>query len=210
MIGVLLPLLAYFRKWFEDWIMDIIISGNNDRHNPKFFLQVINRLKEYPYHKITRKESEPLSKIVVSHFGLHDKFQLKDKFEGEAFYKNASCVFVSILSIKKLINLDFDLTSIAIGLLNNPIIELSGKRFRIVNFSFGQMPRFTFDEEWINDGLIFSMHRDEFSCYICGYIDKKLLIEKYANIKFDVTSMKVNVKEFVDFDLLTSINSLSK
>ena len=84
--------------------MDIILSGNIDRHNPKFFDKVMNRLKEYPYHRITRRESEPLSKIVVTHFGLNDKFQLKDKFEGEAFYKNASCVFASILSINKILN----------------------------------------------------------------------------------------------------------
>jgi len=185
--------------------MDIILSGNIDRHNPHFFTQVMSRLKDYPYHKITRRESEPLSKIVVEHFGLNDKFQLKDKFEGEAFYKNASCVFASILSINKLLNLNFDLTSISIGLLSNPVIMISGKRFRIVNFSFGQMPRFTFDEDWINDGLIFSMHRDEYSSYICGFIEKEALIESYSNIKFDGTSTKVNVKEFVHFDFLKSI-----
>ena len=152
--------------------MDIILSGNIDRHNPKFFVQVMSRLKEYPYHRITRRESEPLSKIVVTHFGLNDKFQLKDKFEGEAFYKNASCVFASILSVNKLLNLNFDLTTISIGLLNTPTMLIGGRRFRIVNFSFGQMPRFTFDEEWVNDGLIFSMHRDEYSCYICGFIER--------------------------------------
>jgi|688.fasta_scaffold47646_5 hypothetical protein len=185
--------------------MDIILSGNIDRHNPKFFAQVMSKLKEYPYHRITRRESEPLSKIVVSHFGLNDKFQLKDKFEGEAFYKNASCVFASILSINKLINLNFDLSSITISTLNNPVLEINGKNYRIVNFSFGQMPRFTYNEDWINDGLIFSLHRDEYSCYICGFIGRDLLIEKYESVKFDVTSTKVNVKEFVDFDLLKSI-----
>ena len=185
--------------------MDIILSGNIDRHNRKFFVQVMSRLKEYPYHRITRRESEPLSKIVVTHFGLNDKFQLKDKFEGEAFYKNASCVFASILSVNKLLNLNFDLTTISIGLLNTPTMVIGGRRFRIVNFSFGQMPRFTFDEEWVNDGLIFSMHRDEYSCYICGFIEKELLMEKYSGVKVDSTSTKTNVKEFVDFDLLRSV-----
>lgn len=185
--------------------MDIILSGNIDRHNPKFFVQVMNKLKEYPYHRITRRESEPLSKIVVAHFGLNDKFQLKDKFEGEAFYKNASCVFVSILSINKLLNLNFDLSTISIGLLNTPVMLIGDRRFRIVNFSFGQMPRFTFDEDWVNDGLIFSMHRDEYSCYVCGFIEKELLMKKYFDVKVDSTSTKTNVKEFVDFDLLRSV-----
>jgi hypothetical protein len=185
--------------------MDIILSGNIDRHNPMFFTQVMSKLKDYPYHRITRRESEPLSKIVVSHFGLNDKFQLKDKFEGEAFYKNASCVFASILSINKLINLKFDLSTISIAILNNPILDINGKSFRIVNFSFGQMPRFTFSEDWVMDGLIFSMHRDEYSSYICGYIERELLFEKYSGVKLDITSTKVNVKEFVDFDLLKSV-----
>jgi hypothetical protein len=188
--------------------MDIILSGNIDRHNPKFFDKVLNRLKDYPYHRITRRESEPLSKIVVSHFGLNDKFQLKDKFEGEAFFKNASCVFASILSINKILNLNYNLNDISIETLNCPIVEIKNKKFRIVDFSFGQMPRFVYDKSWINDGLIFSMHRDEFSSYICGYIEHDDLLEKYKNVGFDVTSTKINVKEFFDFENLTDIKNL--
>jgi hypothetical protein len=188
--------------------MDIILSGNIDRHNPKFFDKVMNRLKEYPYHRITRRESEPLAKIVVTHFGLNDKFQLKDKFEGEAFYKNASCVFASILSINKILNLNYNLNDISIDTLNCPVIEIKNKNFRIVDFSFGQMPRFVFDKSWINDGLIFSMHRDEFSSYICGYIEFDVLYEEYKKVRFDITSTKVNVKEFVDFEILNDITNL--
>ena len=188
--------------------MDIILSGNIDRHNPKFFDKVMNRLKEYPYHRITRRESEPLSKIVVTHFGLNDKFQLKDKFEGEAFYKNASCVFASILSINKILNLNYNLIDISIETFNCPVVDIKNKKFRIVDFSFGQMPRFVFDKSWINDGLIFSMHRDEFSSYLCGYIEYAVLYEKYEKVGFDITSTKVNVKEFVDFEILTDIMKL--
>ena len=113
--------------------MDIILSGNIDRHNPKFFDKVMNRLKEYPYHRITRRESEPLSKIVVTHFGLNDKFQLKDKFEGEAFYKNASCVFASILSINKILTLVPVVAKILLGILTTPRnIFCSTKRSRIL------------------------------------------------------------------------------
>ena len=82
------------------------------------------------------------------------------------------------------------------------------KKFRIVDFSFGQMPRFVFDKTWINDGLIFSMHRDEFSSYLCGYIEYAVLYEKYEKVGFDITSTKVNVKEFVDFEILTDITNL--
>ncbi len=190
--------------------MDIILSGNIDRHNPKFFERVMPKLKEYPYHRITRRESEPLTKIVVSHFGLKDKFQLKDKFEGEAFFKNASCVFASILSIKKVLDLNLDLSEITIELLNTPVIQINDKKIRIVDFTFGQLPRFVFDKAWVYDGLIFSMHRDEFSSYLCGFILSEDLMTQYESVGFDKTSTKVNVKEFLDFGLLKPIISLNQ
>jgi hypothetical protein len=188
--------------------MDIITSGNIDRHNPVFYQKVISRLRQYPYYKIKRSELAVLDNLVLSHFGLKDKFQLRDKFEGEAYYKNASCVYTSVLFVRHLLGLNSSDLQVSIDLLSNPIISFQEKHFRVVNFSFGQMPKFIFDIKWMLDGVIFSMHRDEFSAYLCGFIDSKELYMLYSNVNFDLRSTKTNVKEFVNFEILKNVTDL--
>lgn len=188
--------------------MDINVTGNNDRHDPRFFKVVLPLLKEYLFYKVTRRDINLISELVVKHFGLNNKFELKDKFEGEAFLKTKISSYSTLVALNKFLDLNIDVNESGLDLLNDGFIQIGKSKFRVVDFHFGELPGFVYDKKWIGNGIIFSLHRDEHSCFLCGFIHKEELLDLYKKSQDNLNVSRTQVKTFVDFKSLKSVLTL--
>lgn len=189
--------------------MDILQSGNINRYDNEFMKYCFPLLKSFFYYKITRKELNVIQSKVFLQLGVKNKFELKDKFEGGSYLQNITHLFKSYITISKILDIDFDLMKSSIPEISDNVILIKNKKIRIANFLFGQKLLFKYDLNWINDGIIVALHRDESNIFICGYIDRKTIFELYESRDFFNNSTRSENKIFTDFDKLIPITKIS-
>ena len=169
--------------------MDIVKSRNNDRNNPLFYEHVIPRLKTFFYHIITNNEREVVLKIVLKHFNLQNKYQLKDMYEGEVFYLNLIRSYGGLKTIYKYTNCTFNVNNMKLNDVISDTFLINNNKFRIINFEFGTIPKI--EKINLNEfyGVILCLHRDT-NVFICGSMRaiefnkiKTFYFEKFDELK---------------------------
>ena len=151
----------------------------NDVIDAKFHKIVLPNLKEYTYYKLKRIEISIVVELVSKYLGLENKFEIKDKFEGDTFLNNNKRIYSTMLNItknNKNLKIDSELT---IESMREKVLKINDKKFRIVNFRFGALPLISLDKDFILNGLILSVNSDEISSYICGFISSEELLSLY-------------------------------
>lgn len=179
-----------------------------ETHDREFFQVVLPRLKSFYPIKITRKQTEQISEVIVASFGLSNKFQLKDKFDGAKFLNSRLKLYTSLVAIYKQLGVEMKPIEDISKILHEGYISIDDKQFRIVNFNFGEIPEINTESEFLLDGLIFALHRDEFNSYLCGfiYLDEIYEILKLSSIYERPQKRKVKFKNFEILHPLSDLN----
>jgi len=188
--------------------MDIIESGNNDKPDVEFLKYCLPLLKSFPYHKLLRKDLINIQSQVLKKIGVSNIFELKDKFEGEAFLKKTTIAYSTHLFLNRFLGFDRDVFELDVQKDGNKFHTLNGKLYEIVNFNFGQRCLFEYkNNDIVRDGLIFVLHRAEMT-YLCGYITEMEIQFLYEDAPYYTTSTRNGYKIFINFDKLKSLKDL--
>jgi len=188
--------------------MDISDSGNVDRYGDDFVRHCLPILKSFKYNKLIRKEIDVIHEKVFNKLGVVNKFQLKDKFEGEAYLRNVTYQFASLININRIINFTPNPLKLGIEEVVKSSVEFNGVKLKILNFIFGQDLLFKYDSTKEYDGFVIILHRDETSSYLCGFIYSDELISLSENLPYCHTSSRKGFKKFNEFKKLKPLESI--
>lgn len=157
----------------------------------KLFLKHIGEhLRLYPQVRFTRNDEILIRNSVMSHLGLTNINQLRDRFEGQAFFEKTMKNIGGLLAVQKYLKTDLidftraDLTDF------QPSIELNDEKFDINVFDFGTLP--LIDVKDLKNPTYFIIQKNSITFLLCGYattdVIKDHLIEtsvvKSSTIKF--------------------------
>ncbi len=188
--------------------MDIYTSYNNDSFSVKFCKHVLPELKSFHYSKLLKRDEDKITQIVLKELKVTSKYELNDKFEGAAFLKNYLNLFSTLIAIHLKLGLKFDIDTYPIIKLKNNKLKFGKLTYRIINFRFGEVPLFKYEENWIKDGIIFALHRDERFCYICGFMSSSTIKQLYQDQPFVGSTFREDMKEFLHFKNLECIENI--
>ena len=157
--------------------------------------------KNYPISSSLRIE---VQQVAINHLGLRDIFQLRDRFEGQAYMDNLLLKVAALNVLEKCTGLDFiewaatkwdkkgDYTKITIG----------GKPYRVIPFFFGSLPLVHSE---IDIPIIFVAVRAGFSHgIVCGVLIN-LDFENQSLFVSKVSGTKTKLKKFIGFKFLTEL-----
>jgi hypothetical protein len=132
--------------------------------------------------------------IVLENLQLKNKYELKDKYEGDAYFNNILISYFGFKAIYSFQGKNEYINNLKIDEYIKGEIMINNLTFKISNFQFGTLPKFEpIKNESIN-GVIFCLYRDK-DVYLCGYINTK----EYNQTK---------TRFFENFYLLKSIDKI--
>jgi hypothetical protein len=188
--------------------MDINDSGNNNKPDVDFLKYCLPFLRTFPYNKLLRKDLIKIQSQVLKQIGVSNIFELKDKFEGEAFLKKTTTTYSTHLFLNRFLGFDRDVFELDVQKDGNKFETLNGKFYQIINFNFGQRCLFEYNNnDTTRDGVIFVLHRAEMT-YLCGYMKEREIQLLYEDAPYYTTSTRNGYKVFIHFDKLKSLKEL--
>ncbi len=107
----------------------------------KEFLKCIGSLlSTYPKISLTRSEEIIIRNETIKYLGLTNLNQLRDRFEGQAFYDKTLKNVGSVIAIQKFLELPkLDILNIHIGEYL-PVLKINEKEYQVEVFKFGELP----------------------------------------------------------------------
>ncbi|MCX7550880.1 hypothetical protein [Xanthomarina sp. F2636L] len=138
----------------------------------------------------------------MTHLGLTNLNQLRDRYEGQAFFEKTMKNIGGLMALQKHLNIDIidlnkaDLTDF------QPYIKLNGKKININVFNFGTLPMIKIKE--IENPMFFIIQKDSLTFMLCGLASKDV-IEKNLIESNTVKSSTDKFMDFTGFKFLESI-----
>ena len=131
------------------------------------FIRILGeKIVSLPIIRPARYHEVEIQKLVLNYLEIDDLGKLRDRFEGESFYKNSLSKILGLLSVntflekKPFVISDIDLKNFV------PYIEHDGMKFKIVVFDFGEFPTIQNNEDL---PIIFVIKKSQFEFLIAGY-----------------------------------------
>lgn len=170
----------------------------------KLFLKHIGEfLREYPQIKFTRNDEILIRDSAVKHLGLTNLNELRDRYEGQAFFEKTMMNVGGLIAIQKHLNLPtVDFTQIDLSDFQ-PTIELNGELIDIHVFEFGSLPLINIDN--IKKSVFFIIKKDRLTFTICGLASKDVIKNNLASTSIEKSSMVKNM-DFTGFKFLKHID----
>lgn len=173
----------------------------------KLFLKYIGEfLRLYPQIKFTRNEEILIRDSAVKHLGLTNLNQLRDRYEGQAFFEKTMMNVGGLISIQKYLNLPIvDFTKIDLSDFL-PKIELNGEMFDIHVFEFGSLPLININN--IKRPVFFVIKKDQVTFTICGLASKDVIKNNLIATSIEKSSTVTNMS-FIGFKHLKHIDTVT-
>jgi hypothetical protein len=98
----------------------------------KLFLKYIGEfLRTYPQVRFAKSDQIPIQKAVLNHLGLTNLNQMRDRYEGQAFFEKTMKNIGGLMALQKHLNMkpiELDKTN-----LNDfqPYIKLNGEKIKV-------------------------------------------------------------------------------
>lgn len=150
-------------------------------------------LRSYIHIKLTRTEELLIREAVMQHLGLSNLNQLRDRFEGQAFYEKTIKNIGSLLALQKYLNIELiDLDKANLSTFQS-YIKYNGKKILVHVFDFGTLPLIKINE--IKNSTFFIIQKDNLTFVLCGLASKEVIKKNLAK----ASKVKSSADKYMDF-----------
>lgn len=172
----------------------------------KVFLKYVGEsLRTYPQIRLSRNDEVLIRDACMTHLGLTNLNQLRDRYEGQAFFDKTLMNFGGLLAIQK--HLTLPLTDINEINLDGyqPKLKIKGKIIDIIVFPFGTLPLINVNQ--IINSTFFVIQKDRVTFNLCGFTDVEIIKENLVNTHIE-SSSQANNMNFIGFKQLSKPEDL--
>tara|TARA_Y100000815_G_C13341144_1_gene499982 strand:- start:2619 stop:3146 length:528 start_codon:yes stop_codon:yes gene_type:complete len=162
-------------------------------------------LRKYPQVRLTFSQEQAIRNTVLSVLGLNNINQLRDRYEGQAFWDKTLKNYGGLVACQK--HLGIEVTSIENINIRDFKPQIKGKDsiYDIEVFDFGQLP--DLELKSIKNPTIFVIQKDKSTFSICGFGNKQLILENLVDSSNE-TVKSVELKKFIGFKVLSPIDDI--
>ncbi|CAL2064107.1 hypothetical protein [Tenacibaculum sp. 190524A05c] len=164
-------------------------------------------LRTYPQIRFNRNDEILIRDESMKYLGLTNLNQLRDRFEGQAFFDKTLMNIGGLMSIQKYLKLPLiDITKADLGGFQ-PKIIIDGKVIDVLVFEFGTLP--LIDINKIKNPVFFVIQKDRITFNLCGFTDIKVIKDNLINTTIEKSS-QANSMAFIGFKNLSKAEDLIK
>src|SRR5690606_31095972 len=110
---------------------------------------------------------------AMSHLGLTNLNQMRDRYEGQAFFEKTMKNIGGLMALQKHLNIEL-IDSDKVNLADfQPYIKLDGKKVNINVFDFGTLPLIKMKD--IKNPVFFIIQKDNLTFLLCGLATKEVV-----------------------------------
>jgi hypothetical protein len=164
--------------------------------NPNFFKYIGEHLRTYPQFILSRVVLKEIQERTLVRLGMTDMGQLRDRFEGQAFYSDMVKKIGSLYACHNYLGMDKPVLSERMFIDFKPEILIAGVKHKILTFNYGECPELEAGESKLP--IIFVVQKNENTFSVAGTADMQTL-DKNPNFIFVKSG---NRTEFIGFDEL--------
>ena len=158
-----------------------------------FFKYIGEYLRLYPQIRFSKTDEVLIRNSAMNHLGLTNLNQMRDRYEGQAFFEKTMKNIGGLMSLQKHLNLELvDLDRVNLGDFQ-PYIKLDGKKVNINVFDFGNLPLIKIKD--IKNPVFFIIQKDSLTFLLCGLATKDVV----KNNLIDTSVVQSSTDEYMDF-----------
>ena len=158
-----------------------------------FFKYIGEYLRSYPQIRFSKTDEVLIRNSAMNHLGLTNLNQMRDRYEGQAFFEKTMKNIGGLMSLQKHLNLELiDLDKVNLGDFQ-PYIKLDGKKVNINVFDFGNLP--LIKKKDIKNPVFFIIQKDSLTFLLCGLATKDVI----KNNLIDTSVVQSSTDEYMDF-----------
>lgn len=170
-----------------------------------FFKYVGEQLRTYPQIRLNRGDEVLIRDETMKQLGLENLNQLRDKFEGQAFFDRTLMNIGGLIAIQKHLKMDIeDITKIDFSNFH-PKLKVNNNTIDVHVFKFGTLPLIDIDN--INNITFFVIQKDRVTFNLCGFADIEVIKSNMINTHIERSSQANNMN-FTGFKFLSKPEDL--
>ena len=164
-----------------------------------FFKYIGEYLRLYPQVRFAKTDEVLIRNSAMSHLGLTNLNQMRDRYEGQAFFEKTMKNIGGLMALQKHLNRELiDLDKADLGNFQ-PYIMLDGIKVNINVFDFGTLPMIKIKD--IKNPVFFIIQKDNLTFLLCGLATKDVLKNNMIETSI-VQSSNDKYMDFVGFKFL--------
>lgn len=160
----------------------------------KIFLKHVGEfLMTYPQVRLTKTDEVLIRDSAMNHLGLTNLNQMRDRYEGQAFFEKTMKNVGGLNSLQKYLNIDvIDSNKLSLGDFQ-PYIMIDDIKVNINVFDFGTLPQINIKN--IKNPIFFIIQKDRLTFLLCGLASKDVI----KNNLIKVSAVKSSTNKYMDF-----------
>jgi hypothetical protein len=172
----------------------------------KVFLKYVGEfLISYTQIRLNRNDEILIRDESMKHLGLTNLNQLRDRYEGQAFFDKTIKNIGGLIAIQKHLKLPIiDVSKIDLGGYQ-PELKINNKTIDVFVFEFGTLPLIDIDQ--IKNTIFFVIQKDRITFNLCGYTDIQTIKDNLIRTSIEKSS-QVKYMSFIGFKKLIKAENL--
>lgn len=172
----------------------------------KEFLKYLGEyLRTYPQIRFNKNSEILIRDASMKHLGLTNLNQLRDRYEGQAFFDKTLTNIGGLMAIQKHLKLPLiDIESTNLGGFQ-PKLIIDDIVIDVLVFEFGTLP--LIDINKIKNSVFFVIQKDRFTFNLCGFTNVDVIKDNLINTSIEKSSQAENMS-FIGFKNLTKPEDL--
>jgi hypothetical protein len=167
-----------------------------------FFKYIGENLRLYKQIRFSKNEEILIRNSAMNHLGLTNLNQMRDRYEGQAFFEKTMKNVGGLLALQKFLKTDLiDFNKVNLTDFQ-PFIEIDGKKIDIIVFDFGTLPLVKVND--IKNPIYFIIQKDSLTFLLCGYATIDIVNENLISTSI-VKSSTEKYMSFIGFKYLKKI-----
>lgn len=167
-----------------------------------FFKYIGEFVRIYPQVKFSKNDEIKIRNLAVSHLGLSNLNQMRDRFEGQAFFQKTMKNLGGLIALQKHLNIEqTDIEQVDLANFK-PYIEINNQRIIINVFDFGDLP--SVDVKETKNPTFFIIQKDNLTFLLCGLASKEVIKNNLIESSI-VKSSNDKFMDFIGFEFLEQI-----
>lgn len=168
--------------------------------------EILEHIDKFRLVKVPRYIEQKIQRCALSHLGLRDMGQLRDRMEGQAYYNKLKRDVLSEFAFENVLGMNgFDWKK----------REVKGYKRKQYNFDFGSVSLVAFSGQEIPkistkhlSNFVFIYVNPEFRVYVSGLARKSVISQSLSNVVY--LENQSSVIEFKEFEKLEDFGSFEE
>lgn len=172
----------------------------------KEFLKYVGEyLRTYPQIRFNRNYEISIRDESMKHLGLTNLNQLRDRYEGQAFFDKTLMNIGGLWAIQKHLKLPLiDIEKTALGGFQ-PKLLIDNQLIDVLVFEFGTLPLININD--FKNPVFFVIQKDRITFNLCGFTDIKVIKDNLIKTSIEKSSQANNMS-FIGFKYLLKAENL--